>query len=78
MVALKHSDYGCAEDLPELLKSGSARATELVASGEFARQMQRFIPSTSLETTIGRPGYVEALAARITDAYADVTRRLRP
>ncbi len=76
MVKLKHGDYGCVLQLPELLASGGERAAALATSHEFAQQMQRFIPRSSYDATLGRPGYAEALAIRIKETYGAVMREL--
>lgn len=77
MVRRKHGDYGCVPQLLELLESGRARSIELAASEEFVRQMQRFVPHNSFETTLGRKGYAEALAARIEETYAVTIREIQ-
>lgn len=77
MVRRKHRDYGCVPQLPELLESGRARSVNLATSEEFVRQMQRFVPCNAFEATLGRKGYVEALAVRIEEAYATTIREIQ-
>ena len=77
MVRRKHRDYGCVPQLPELLESGRARSVDLATSEEFVRQMQRFVPLNAFEATLGRKGYVEALAVRIEEAYAATIREIQ-
>lgn len=77
MVRRKHRDYGCVPQLPELLESGRARSVNLATSEEFVRQMQRFVPRNAFEATLGRKGYVEALAVRIEEAYAATIREIQ-
>lgn len=77
MVELKHADYRCPQHLNELLISGRARAVELATSKEFSLQMQRLIPHASFMTTLGRPGYTEALGTRIGETYTAVLNELR-
>lgn len=72
MVCKKHGDYGCDLPLRELLSSGGERAEHLVQSDAFTGQMRRFIPRSAYDLTLGRPGYIEALGARLRDAYGTV------
>ena len=39
--------------------------------------MQRFVPCNAFEATLGRKGYVEALAVRIEEAYAATIREIQ-
>lgn len=70
LVSLKHEDYYCEQRLKELLENGAAKADEKIHSDEFAQEMRRFIPHSTIARTLDRPDYIEVMARAIQDAYA--------
>ena len=77
LVQAKTDDYGI-EDLGGLLEAATARLPELVRSGDFAKEMERFLTDTVAERTIRTEGWLEAVAAELRERLAGLRRDLAP
>ena len=68
-VRMKHRDYSCAKPLGRMLEDGAGRAMTELASGTFAMEMERFIPSEIISRTIARGAYLDLMGQDIADAF---------
>lgn len=75
LVRAKANDYGI-EDFGGLLEAATARLPELVRSGDFAKEMERFLTDTVAERTIRTEGWLEAVAAELRERLAGLRRDL--
>ena len=75
LVRAKAGDYGI-EDLGGLLEAAAARLPELIRSGGFAKEMERFLTDTVAERTFRTEGWLEAVAADLRERLAGLRRNL--